>query len=182
MKSMAPSKYFFKVHLVGRFVPLVGVISWSVESPLDFEVGRERRRQTPTWLYNICSFSWPDSPITIKTYMEQFWAIFSHSMKLQTLLTHVFYSPINSIIIKHRRMILISHTLVFKWGHREDVDNIMSRYETKKLTAFPVHLIFILSPGTIPILWPLTPKYVTATRPFIKIDMRHRAYRHDQKK
>ena len=33
-KSMAPSKYFFKVHLVGRFVPLVSVISRPVESPL----------------------------------------------------------------------------------------------------------------------------------------------------
>ena len=32
---MAPPKYFFKVHLVGRFVPLVGVISRLVESPLE---------------------------------------------------------------------------------------------------------------------------------------------------
>ena len=32
---MAPSKYFFKVHLVGRFVPLVGMISRPVESPLE---------------------------------------------------------------------------------------------------------------------------------------------------
>ena len=33
-KSMGPPKYFFKVHLVGRFVPLVGVMSRPVESPL----------------------------------------------------------------------------------------------------------------------------------------------------
>ena len=33
-KSIAPPQYFFKVHLVGRFVPLVGVISRRVESPL----------------------------------------------------------------------------------------------------------------------------------------------------
>ena len=33
-KSMGPPKYFFRVHLVGRFVPLVGVISRPVESPL----------------------------------------------------------------------------------------------------------------------------------------------------
>ena len=31
---MRPPKYFFRVHLVGRFVPLVGVISRPVESPL----------------------------------------------------------------------------------------------------------------------------------------------------
>ena len=29
---------------------------------------------------------------------------------------------------------------------------------------------------------PLTPKFDTATRPFLKIDMQHRAYRHGQKK
>ena len=33
-KSMGPPKYFFRVHLVGRFVPLVGVISRPEESPL----------------------------------------------------------------------------------------------------------------------------------------------------
>ena len=34
-KSVAPTKYFFKVPLVGRFRPLVGVIHRPVESPLD---------------------------------------------------------------------------------------------------------------------------------------------------
>ena len=33
-KSMAPAKYFFKVPLVGRFMPLVGAIRQPVESPL----------------------------------------------------------------------------------------------------------------------------------------------------
>ena len=33
-KSVAPTKYFFKVSLVGRFMPLVGVIRRPVESPL----------------------------------------------------------------------------------------------------------------------------------------------------
>ena len=33
-KSVAPTKYFFKVPLVGRFMPLVGVIRRPVESPL----------------------------------------------------------------------------------------------------------------------------------------------------
>ena len=34
-KSVTPTKYFFKVPLVGRLVPLVGVIGRSVESPLN---------------------------------------------------------------------------------------------------------------------------------------------------
>ena len=33
-KSVAPTKYFFKIKLVSHFMPLVGVISWQVESPL----------------------------------------------------------------------------------------------------------------------------------------------------
>ena len=33
-KSVAPTKYFFKVPIVGRFMPLVGVIRRPVESPL----------------------------------------------------------------------------------------------------------------------------------------------------
>ena len=33
-KSVAPTKYFFKVPLVGRFMPLVSVIHRPVESPL----------------------------------------------------------------------------------------------------------------------------------------------------
>ena len=33
-KSEAPTKYFFKVPQVGRFIPLVGVIRRPVESPL----------------------------------------------------------------------------------------------------------------------------------------------------
>ena len=33
-KSLPPTKYFFKVQLVGRFIALVGVISRPVESPL----------------------------------------------------------------------------------------------------------------------------------------------------
>ena len=33
-KSVAPTKYFFKVPLVCRFMPLVGVIRRPVESPL----------------------------------------------------------------------------------------------------------------------------------------------------
>ena len=33
-KSVTPTKYFFKVPLVGRLLPLVGVIGRSVESPL----------------------------------------------------------------------------------------------------------------------------------------------------
>ena len=32
--SVAPTKYFFKVPLVGRFMPLVGGISQLLESPL----------------------------------------------------------------------------------------------------------------------------------------------------
>ena len=34
IKSMAPTKYFVKVPLVGRFMPLVGGIGLLVESPL----------------------------------------------------------------------------------------------------------------------------------------------------
>ena len=34
-KSIAPTKYFFKVPQVGRFIPLIGGISRRVESPLD---------------------------------------------------------------------------------------------------------------------------------------------------
>ena len=33
-KSVAPTKYLFKVQLAGRFMALVGVIHWPVESPL----------------------------------------------------------------------------------------------------------------------------------------------------
>ena len=33
-KSVVPTKYFFKVPLVGRFMPLVGWIGRLVESPL----------------------------------------------------------------------------------------------------------------------------------------------------
>ena len=33
-KSVAPTKYLFKVPLVGRFMPFIGVIHWPVESPL----------------------------------------------------------------------------------------------------------------------------------------------------
>ena len=44
--SMAPPKYFFKVHLVGRFVPLVGMISRLVESPLNV-------CERPTQTYNV---------------------------------------------------------------------------------------------------------------------------------
>ena len=33
-KSVPPTKYFFKVQLVGRFIGLVGMISRSVDSPL----------------------------------------------------------------------------------------------------------------------------------------------------
>ena len=36
-KSVAPTKYFFKVPLVGRFMPLVGGIGQLVESPLNLE-------------------------------------------------------------------------------------------------------------------------------------------------
>ena len=35
IKSMAPTKYFVKVPLVGRFMPLVGGIGRLMESPLD---------------------------------------------------------------------------------------------------------------------------------------------------
>ena len=34
-KPVAPTKYFFKVPQVGRFIPLVGVIRRPVESPLE---------------------------------------------------------------------------------------------------------------------------------------------------
>ena len=37
-KSVAPTKYFFKVTLVGRFMPLVDVISRLVESPLQLHL------------------------------------------------------------------------------------------------------------------------------------------------
>ena len=33
-KSVAQTKYFFKVQQIGRFIPLVGAIRRSVESPL----------------------------------------------------------------------------------------------------------------------------------------------------
>ena len=36
-KSVAPTEYFFKVKLVGRFMPLIGVISRQVESPLNWQ-------------------------------------------------------------------------------------------------------------------------------------------------
>ena len=43
-KSVAPTKYFFKVPLIGCFMPLVGVVRRPVESPLDLatEVGIPR--------------------------------------------------------------------------------------------------------------------------------------------
>ena len=34
-RSVGPTKYFFKVQLVGRLMPLVGVICRPVESPLE---------------------------------------------------------------------------------------------------------------------------------------------------
>ena len=34
-KSVAPTKYFFKVPQVGRFIPLISVIRRRVESPLE---------------------------------------------------------------------------------------------------------------------------------------------------
>ena len=34
-KSVALTKYFFKVPLIGRFMPLVGVVRWPVESPIE---------------------------------------------------------------------------------------------------------------------------------------------------
>ena len=34
-KSVTPTNYFFKVAIIGPFMPLVGVICWPVESPLD---------------------------------------------------------------------------------------------------------------------------------------------------
>ena len=37
-KSVAPTKYFFKVKLVGRFMALVGVISRPVESPISRQI------------------------------------------------------------------------------------------------------------------------------------------------
>ena len=40
---MAPPTYFFKIHLVGRFVPLVGVISRLVESPLKSRYNHTKR-------------------------------------------------------------------------------------------------------------------------------------------
>ena len=33
-KSIAPTKYFFEVPLIGRFMPLIGVIRGPLESPL----------------------------------------------------------------------------------------------------------------------------------------------------
>ena len=36
-KSVAPTKYFFKVPLIGRFMPLVGVVRRPVESPLNLD-------------------------------------------------------------------------------------------------------------------------------------------------
>ena len=33
-KCVAPTKYFFKVPLIGRFMPLIGVVRRPVESPL----------------------------------------------------------------------------------------------------------------------------------------------------
>ena len=40
--SVAPTKYFFKVPQVGRFIPLVGVSSRCVESPLQWVVGKNK--------------------------------------------------------------------------------------------------------------------------------------------
>ena len=37
-KSVAPTKYLFKVPQVDRFIPLVSVICWPVESPLQSDV------------------------------------------------------------------------------------------------------------------------------------------------
>ena len=38
-KSVGQTKYFFKVDLVGRFIPLVGVVSRPVESRLELGCG-----------------------------------------------------------------------------------------------------------------------------------------------
>ena len=40
-KSVAPTKYFFKVPQVGRFMPLVGDISRLAESPLEVGIPRD---------------------------------------------------------------------------------------------------------------------------------------------
>ena len=44
IKSMAPTNIFFKVPVVGRFIPLVSVSSWCVESPLEARVSYTRPR------------------------------------------------------------------------------------------------------------------------------------------
>ena len=40
-KSVPPTKYFFKVQMVGHFIALVGVISHPVESPLQSAEGKK---------------------------------------------------------------------------------------------------------------------------------------------
>ena len=45
-KPVAPTKYFFKVPLVGRFMPLIGVIRGPVESPLLRPVQRASQQTT----------------------------------------------------------------------------------------------------------------------------------------
>ena len=53
-KSVTPTNYFFKVQLVGRFMPLVGVIGRLVESPLDFRlirrVGNHEKLKMNNWI------------------------------------------------------------------------------------------------------------------------------------
>ena len=43
-KSVVPTKYFFKVPLVGRFMPLVGGIGRLVESPLKLKGTNTQQR------------------------------------------------------------------------------------------------------------------------------------------
>ena len=45
-KSVPPTKYFFKVQLVGRFIPLIGGIGRLVESPLQ---SRQLSMENPQW-------------------------------------------------------------------------------------------------------------------------------------
>ena len=40
-KSVALIKYFFKVPLIGRCMPLVGLVRWPVESPLQAGLGND---------------------------------------------------------------------------------------------------------------------------------------------
>ena len=49
-KSVAPTKYFFKVPQVGRFIPLVGGISRRVESPLYLQL-------TSDWTFELLAMA-----------------------------------------------------------------------------------------------------------------------------